>query len=198
MKIEQYKHPDEKVLWTGKPNKRVFLKERIFSPFLIIALVWGTIDFGMIFGVILANDIPIPLYFIIPFFFIHLAPLWLYILRVIFSFFEWKHLEYMVTDKAVCCLGGVFTVNFVRKTFQEITNTSVHQGIFDRMHQVGDVFVISGRSSINIIDIVDYMEVYQLISKTGQDIFADTMYPNDLRPKENHGYKTEYTPEIKK
>jgi len=36
------------------------------------------------------------------------------------------------------------------------------------------------------------MKVYKLINKTGTDIFSDTRYPNDLRPKDNHGYNTEY------
>ena len=27
---------------------------------------------------------------------------------------------------------------------------------------------------------------------TQQDIYSDIMYPNDKRPKENHGYNTEY------
>ena len=108
----------------------------------------------------------------------------------------------MVTDKAVYATSGAFTVNCVRKTFQEITNTSVHQGIFDKQHDVGDIFILTGYSTtskgrtvkegINIIDIENYMDVFKLINRTGRDIFADTSYPNDLRPSENHGYNTEY------
>ena len=198
MKIEDYKSADETVLWTGKPNKSVYFKEGIFNPLLLIALAWGAIDFGIIFGVILANNFDMPLYFIIPFFFFHLAPVWFYIVRVIVRLLGWKHIEFMVTDKAVYALSGILTTNFVRRTFQEVTNVSVHQGIFDRHHDVGDVFIITGRSSVNFIDIEDYMKVYKLVAKTGQDIFSDTMYPNDLRPKENHGYQTKYTPEDKK
>ena len=33
---------------------------------------------------------------------------------------------------------------------------------------------------------------YQLIKKLQKDIYSDIMYPNDLRPQENHGYKTKY------
>ena len=29
------------------------------------------------------------------------------------------------------------------------------------------------------------------IKKLQEDVYTDTMYPNDLRPKENHGYNTE-------
>lgn len=43
-----------------------------------------------------------------------------------------------------------------------------------------------------IANISNYNEVYQLVSKLQIDIYSDTMYPNDLRPEENHGYRTKY------
>ena len=111
----------------------------------------------------------------------------------------------MVTDRAIYATSGVFTTKCDRKTFQEVTNVSFHQGIIDKKFNVGDVFIATGQTvntngrvkqlGINIIDIDDYLKVYKLITRTGTDIYSDTMYPNDLRPKENHGYKTSYTPE---
>lgn len=193
MKIEVFKTNEENVLWTGKANKAVYIKECIFTPLLLFALIWLAIDCGVIFGFIFGMGSGAPLYFIIPFFILHLMPVWIYLFRVIFSFVRWKNLEYMVTDKAVYCLSGVFTTNCVRKTFQEITNVSVHQGIIDKHHNVGDVFIIAnGKIGVNIVDIEDYLEVYKLITKTSTDIYSDTMFPNDYRPKENHGYQTEY------
>ena len=198
MKIETYKHPDEQILWTGKPKKIVYIKEAILRPFLFVSLIWAAVSFGMFFGFFLGNNLEIPIYFLVPYCIIHLAPFWFYLIHVITSLIAWKHIEFMVTDKAVYTSYGVLRLYFDRKTFQEVTNVSVRQGIIDRHHNVGDVFIIAGRSSINFIDIEDYMKVYQLVAKTSQDIFADTMYPNDLRPKENHGYQTQYKPEDKK
>ncbi len=202
MKIEDFKEYNENVLWKGKPVKSVFIKEQIFSPLLIIAALWLLIDIGFIMGIFgksgaLGHD-----YFLIPFFIFHLFPVWLYLGRVVFAFSLWKHTEYMVTDKAVYHLSGVFTTSCKRKTFQEITNSSVHQGLFDKQYDVGDIFILTGyttnsrgrsvKEGINIIDIENYMDVFKLINRTGRDIFSDTTYPNDLRPKENHGYNTEY------
>ena len=202
MNIESFKNNDETILWRGKPNKSVFIKEQIFTPMLIFALLWLAIDAGFILGFFGIKEINVPYGFIIPFFILHLMPVWIYIGRVIFAFKRWKNTEYMVTDKAVYASTGVFTSTCERKTFQEVTNVSVHQGIIDKRHNVGDVFILTGftnngdgktiQKGINIVDIEDYMEVYKLINKTGADIYSDTMYPNDLRPKENHGYKTEY------
>lgn len=206
MKIEEYKNIDETILWKGKPNKKVFIKERIFSPFLIFALVWLAIDFGIIFGIFAKEGIINQMPFIIPFFIVHLLPVWIYFFAVFSAFFSWKNIEYMVTDKAVYVTQGIFSFSCVRKSFQEVTNVSVHQGMIDKRHDVGDVFVVTGYSykngkqvsaGINILDIEDYMKVYKLINKTGMDIYSDTMYPNDLRPKENNGYETKYNPDKK-
>jgi membrane protein YdbS with pleckstrin-like domain len=207
MEIKNYINSDEHVLWTGKPNKAVFIKERIFSPLFIVAAVWLMFDLAFIGGFLgMASDnLPFSPLLLVPFFALHLLPVWIYIFRVVFAFREWRNTDYMVTDKAVYATKGVFTTNCDRKTFQEITNVSVHQGIIDKSHNVGDVFIITGfttnskgqsiKQGINIIDVEDYLEVYKLITRTGTDIFSDTMYPNDLRPKENHGYKTKYNPD---
>ena len=40
--------------------------------------------------------------------------------------------------------------------------------------------------------IANYAEVYKLVKQLQEDIYTDVMYPNDLRPKENHGYKSRY------
>ena len=206
MKIEDYKNDNERILWKGKPNKSVFISERIFTPLAIFAAIWLIFDIGFISVFLLQegvmNGIGSFRYALIPFFILHLAPVWYYLGRIIFSVRSWKNTEYMVTDKAIYQTSGVFTTKCDRKTFQEVTNISIHQGIIDKTCDVGDIFIVTGKirlsngrektEGINIIDIEDYVNVYKLINKTGSDVVSDTMYPNDLRPKENHGYNTEY------
>lgn len=202
MRVEDFKENDEIILWKGKPVKSVYLKEQIFSPLLIFAIIWLILDLGIICGIFASHGIFQGEFFLIPFFILHLAPVWVYLGKVLFAVKKCNNTEYMVTDKAIYAVTGVFTTTCDRKTFQEVTNTSVHQGLFDKQYDVGDVFITTGfrttskgasvRCGINIVDIEDYMKVYKLINKTGRDIFSDTNYPNDLRPKENHGYNTEY------
>lgn len=207
MKIETFINNNETVLWKGKPNKAVYIKEQIFSPLLVVALIWLCIDLGFVLGIFGFQGVSMEVVFIVPFFLFHLLPVWIYLFRVFSAFARWKNTEYMVTDQAVYCLTGVFTTSCKRKTFQEITNVSVHQGIFDKRHDVGDIYIITGvttnsngkvvNTGFNILDIEDYMRVYKLITETGRDIYADTMYPNDLRPNNNSGYKTQYNPDDK-
>lgn len=90
------------------------------------------------------------------------------------------------------------------KPFTELSKINIHRGIFDQMLNVGDVvfscnpldFIMQTNSNsqtgLVIADIHDYQEVFSIVKKLQTDIYSDTMYPNDLRPKENHGYRTEY------
>ena len=189
MKIEHFKNDDEKILWEGKPNKKVFIRERIFSPLLPFVLVWLLVDLGILIGMFSSNIEVFPLYFIIPFFVFHLFPVWLYLGSVIFSSFSWKNTEYMVTDKAVYSLCGVFTTNNVRQTFQEITNISFRQGIIDKLCDVGDISIATagnGARNVTFHDVDGYLDVYKLITNTGKEVFSDTMYPNELRPNKDN------------
>lgn len=185
---------DETVLYEGKPDRKCFLFESIFNPLLPVAIIWAVLDLGFLgmgagaFGAIMT-----------PFMLLHLMPVWIYLFGVIFSFRKYKNTYYIVTDHGIYISGGVFTMNLETKTFAEMSRVNLHRGIFDQMFHVGDVQITTNQYRKNntpallcLNSISDYTEVYQLIKKLQKDIYADTMYPNDLRPPENHGYKTKY------
>ena len=134
-------------------------------------------------------------------------PVWIYLAGVLFIFRRYKHTEYIVTDKGVYTSGGVFAYTCQMKPYTEISKINIHRGIFDQYLGVGDVVFsdinddtapnvrVNGRPvsmGLSISDISDYRKVFKLIKKLQTDVYADTMYPNDLRPAENHGYKTKY------
>lgn len=71
--------------------------------------------------------------------------------------------------------------------------------MFAQILGVGDVKISTAERKekgaviyMGIDCIRDYKEVYQLLSKLQKDIYSDTMYPNNMRPEENHGYRTKY------
>ena len=85
------------------------------------------------------------------------------------------------------------------KTFAELSRIDLHRGVFDQLFNVGDIVITTnqiGRKNmpavLGINSIANYAEVYQLVKKLQKDIYSDIMYPNDLRPEENHGYRTKY------
>lgn len=93
-----------------------------------------------------------------------------------------------------------------QKPFAELSHVDLHRGIFDQWCGVGDIITTSAQANpvsmngrrtstnagISIDSIANYAEVYKLVKQLQEDIYTDVMYPNDLRPRENHGYKSKY------
>lgn len=204
---------DEKVFWHGKPDKLCFILEGIFNPLLPFAFLWFLFDSLFIAAFLSGVKISgapdvfslVPLIFLL----FHLMPVWIYLGGVIFVYRRYRHAEYIITDKGVYLSGGVFSYTCNMKPFTELARVNIHRGIIDQIIGVGDVVLTSsniadsygssvrvngGTLDLNtaIVDIRDYRKVFELIKKLQEDIYTDTMYPNDLRPEENHGYRTKY------
>lgn len=185
---------DETILYEGKPDKKCFIFESIFNPLLPFAIIWAIFDAGFLGMTVGGMQL-----ILLPFMLFHMMPVWIYLAGVIFLFRKYRNTYYIVTDHAVYVSSGVFTMNLETKTFAELSRVNLHRGIFDQMFHVGDVqlttnqFTRKGMPAVmGLNSISDYMRVFQLVKKLQKDIYADTMYPNDLRPEENHGYKTKY------
>lgn len=196
---------NESVLWKGKPDKKCFLFESIFNPLLPFALIWALIDFTAIgFTAFSAGNNNGILLFLIPFFALHLMPVWLYIGGVLLSFKKYRNTAYIVTDKGIYISGGAFTRSYEMKPFTDLSHINIHRGIFDQWLGVGDVVTVCGHgdhdshasNKFAICDIADYQRVFAMVKELQTDIYADTMYPNDLRPQENHGYQTTYAKKL--
>ena len=193
---------DERIKWEGKPNKKCFIFESIFNPMLPFAILWGVIDFSIIgFGFFgeRTREMSHMLPFLIGFFAIHLMPVWIYLSGVLLARRRYKNTNYIVTDRAIYTSQGVFSKKVQSKPFAEMSHIDLNRGFFDQRFGVGDVICTSSHnnpngtsSTIVISSISDYMEVFNMVKKLQQDIYTDIMYPNDKRPKENHGYNTEY------
>lgn len=185
---------DEMILYEGKPEKRCFIFESIFNPLLPFAIVWAVLDMGFLGTAIINMQ-----FVMIPFMLFHLMPVWIYLARVVFSFRRYRNTYYIVTDHAVYISSGIFTMNLEAKTFAELSRVNLHRGIFDQIFNVGDIQVTTNQFTrknipavLGINSISNYLEVYQIVKKLQKDIYSDILYPNDLRPKENHGYRTKY------
>ena len=185
---------DETILYEGKPDKKCFIFESILNPLLPVAIIWAVLDMSFM-GFAVGGMQKI----MIPFMLIHMMPVWIYLGGVIFSFRRYRNTYYVVTDHAVYVSSGIFTMNLQEKTFAELSRVNLHRGIFDQMFGVGDVQITTDQFTrknvpavLNINSISNYTEVYQMVKKLQKDIYSDIMYPNDLRPQENHGYKTKY------
>lgn len=208
--LERMVSPYERIMWKGTPDKKCFILESIFNPLLPFAAIWFALDSTLIGNTMKAGEKSM-MVFVAFFMLLHLMPVWIYLGGVFLSIRRYKHTQYIITDKGVYVSGGTFALTNDMKPFTELSNISIHRGIIDQKIGVGDVimstaslnrdvsYTVNGRPSgaggFGIKDIKDYQRVYDLISRLQTDVYADTMYPNDLRPGTNHGYKTQYTPD---
>ena len=187
---------NENVMWEGMSDKKCFVFESIFNPLMPFALIWALIDFSIIgfstFAAISDGETSI-LLFLIPFFTLHLMPVWLYLGGVLLTRKRYNNTYYVVTDRAIYISSGVFAKKIQTKPFAEMSHIDLHRGIFDQKFGVGDIICTSSHNTVNgapalikISSISDYTKVYNLIKQLQQDIYTDIMYPNDKRPNENH------------
>ena len=145
---------NENVLWYGKPNKKCFLLEAVFNPLLPFALLWGLIDFAFI-GLLLSKGQQTnqpPLLMLIPFFALHLMPVWIYLAGVLLAFKNHKNTCFAVTEKGIYASEGFFSRYFRHKPFAEIADVSVRQGFFDRKLNVGDVIITDKNAASDLND----------------------------------------------
>ena len=192
--VEDILSKDEKILQRLKPNKRVLLLESVFKG-LPVVLLWVAFDtffivMMIVTGAFKENPGLIPA--VIAFFTLHLLPLWLYILNIIKTMAGAKNIEYVFTDKRIIIRSGVIGIDFKNIYYTDVQGINCKVGIFDRMFKVGDLYIKALNQSAVLMNIETPYFYLQKLQKITLDIKADIQYPNDLRPKENHGYNTEY------
>lgn len=202
----------QRIIWRGKPDKKVFILETIFNSFGLVALIWAALDIiGIVAIFHTAKEAPEVGLVGVPFFLVHLTPVWIYLFGVFTSAIKHKNAEFVVTDRAIYIAGGVLKYEIRMKPFTEITHINIHKGIFDRFLGVGDVVMVCAPEEgelcdigpthrhhkavlpFAIEDIADYQEVFNIIKNLQTDVYADTMYPNAKRPDSNPGYNTKYS-----
>ena len=167
---------NEEILWSGKPNLKCLFLESIFNPLLPFALVWALFDAFFIFALFHEKNISLMAIPLIGFFALHLMPVWIYLGGIIFSFLKHKHTAFLITNKGVYTSGGIFSVTYQHKSFDEITQATIQRGLIDKLIGVGDVLFPSLHDSyipqnknrfqgLIIYDIADFQEVYCLVKE---------------------------------
>lgn len=196
--------PGEKLLWSGKPKKSVFVLENVFQM-LPFALIWLAFDaFFIIMLVSNGGFAGSMLWFLIPFFALHLLPVWIWLSKVLTANKRYKNTEYCITDKRVIIKSGFIGMQVSTIMMKDVASVDIRKGVFDSMFGVGDVYISTVRTPVYtgkqasfsnaILDIPDAVDVMKLIQKVSYDIKADMDYPNAMRPGSNPGYNTEYNP----
>lgn len=194
--VEDILVEDENVLWRDKPDKKAHIAAAVVKS-LPITLIWLLVDGGFIVGISIAitkGGAPMGILgFIVPFFLVHLAPVWMWVANLVRTVAELKNLEYVFTDKRIIVRSGVIGIDFKSLYYHEVESVNVRVNWTDKIFKVGDIYVNAKSSSAVLYDLHDPYRLSAKLQKVTQDISTDINYPNALRPDYNPGYKTKYT-----
>lgn len=189
----------ENIIWQGKPKKSAFIINKVLTM-LPIAIIWLMLD--LIFIINFLRTETKMLWFIIPFFALHLMPVWLWLSNVLTANKRWKNTEYAVTDKRLIIISGFIGMDYQSVYYKDITDVKLKITAIDKILNVGDIYFINKTSipvdnknvaaPIAFLDIEEAYKIYSKIQKVVLDIQTDIEYPNNLRPGENDGYNTKY------
>ena len=189
--IEDLIGSGETLLLKQKPKRGAYLFNSVIK-FLPIGILWFAIDAGFIIGLIFAEVPSILWLFLIPFFAIHMFPVWICIANIIKAGKSWENLEYAFTDKRIIIRSGVIGINVTNIYYADIKGVNMRVGIFDRLFKVGDIYISSEGQSQVLYDLDNPYFILERVQKIVFDLKTDVYFPNDLRPETNSGHKTKY------
>ena len=188
---------DEQVIWAGYPKKSAYVLNASMKmmPF---ALIWLLFDGFFIFAIIgtgAMSEMGGMKWFLVGFFALHLMPVWIWLSNLLTAGARWKNTEYAVTNKRIMIRNGLIGYEYKSLYYTEITNVSLQVGIIDRMCGVGDIHISSSKGNGVILDVANPERIFGIVQRTVMDMQTDIHFPNALRPDNNPGYRTVYSPE---
>ena len=192
-KIEDVLEEGEKILWRSKPKRSSYILAA-FCKMLPIAIIWAIFD-GAFLAVIFSGDVSGGiLWFIIPFFAVHLMPVWMWIGGTVKAAAEVKNIEYVFTDKRIIIRSGVIGIDYKYIYYDKIEGVNVKVGLIDRLCKVGDIYITAAGSAAVLYDQEGPYQLSTKLQKIANDIKTDISFPNAYRPENNPGYNTNYNP----
>ena len=150
-KVEDFLEKDEKILWKGAPKKACYILQNAEHsiPFGI-ALLWGIIDMVALSFCIasFSRTDPSILFIIIPFFLIHITPVWIWLAGVIKAAKEVFGNLYVITNKRILILKGYLKYTEFSTTLEHVVDVKHKSTAIDRLFHVSDLYITSkdGRS----------------------------------------------------
>ncbi len=194
--------PSETILWQGAPERKAFIINASLKM-LPIAIIWLMFD-GFFIVNLFGGGMPSGMNFIfVPFFLIHLFPVWIWLGSTLTASARWKNTQYAITDKRILMRNGLVGYAYKSVYYTDISNVDLRVGFLDKMLGVGDIYLSMDGLTNNgkpvfttILDVREPERVFRIVQKAVVDIQADIHYPNALRPENNPGYNTKYQQDL--
>lgn len=155
LKVEDLLEKDEKILWKGTPKRASYILQNS-SGLMPFALLWLLIDGGIIFGVFASgqfSDMGGMGLILIPFFALHLMPVWIWIGSIIKSVNKSKRLKYYITNKRIIEVSGKVAYIKTELKIKDITSSNIKKSVWDKLFKVADIYISGEEGSIILYDI---------------------------------------------
>lgn len=189
--------PGENILLELKPKKNAFVANKVLAM-MPIAIIWLGFDSTFIIAAF-SGAMGGMSWFLIPFFALHLMPVWIWLGNVFTANRRWKNTMYYVTDRRIIIQTGFLDRELQTVYYKDIRDVNLRVGLLDKLLKVGDIhfdmghFTSKGRAVTKaFLDVENPHEAYSRIQRIVMDIQTDMEFPNAYRPEDNPGYNTKY------
>ncbi len=153
-KPEELLTSGEKILWKGKPKKFSYVMSKSIGM-MPIALIWGAIDFSIIFTVASSGGFAgggffLPI-FLIGFFALHLMPVWIWLGSIIKAAKEMNSIQYVITNKRIIEIkgrGNLYVNTEINLT--DMLGATLKVSFIDKILKVGDIY-INGKKAKHLV-----------------------------------------------
>lgn len=160
-KLIDYVGVDEEILWAGRPDKKCWIVKSILNK-----MFWCDVFWALLFGYMLChtfdNAKEEEVYINIPLIYgLVIAGVMVYFVKLIHSLISWSKKEYIVTDKAVYILKGIFVLDCKKITIDKLKKIITAFSLIDMVFRVGTIDV----DDEQIASIKEWQEVLRLITE---------------------------------
>lgn len=169
VKFEDRLKRNEKILWKSSPKKISYALSKTIG-FMVFALIWLLFDIGFLIVLFSLDHVPNQVFYgLIPFFILHLIPVWACIGGFIKNYKYLSNCVYYITNFRVVAKSGMKgQVNF-DIPLSEIAGVQLKENLLDMMYGVGDIYINGKNSSAVLFDIHDSKFVYSRLEQIVND-----------------------------
>ncbi len=175
---------NEMILWKSKPKRISYALQKCAS-FFPVALLWGAIDIGIIVLLFSQGAItPLTFFFIIPFFALHLMPVWIFLWQLFKGLAELKYNKYYITNERIINQSGKSGRIIDEIKLEELNSINIKRSFWDKLFRVGDIYITGNKAATVFFDIHDCEMVYSKLDDIAKQATKEaknkTFYENNV------------------
>lgn len=142
-KLDRLLNADEKILWSGKPQRKAFVLPALSSiPFGLLFLAFS------IFWVFGAASAGAPVFFLLFGGIFTLVAIAIALGPCMWQLLRYRNTEYMITDKRILTQTGAIGLDTRFVDFDKIQEVYVKIGVFDRLFGTGSLYAMTAGSPV--------------------------------------------------